>query len=167
MALLAISVLASLSIVTTASSQTNDLRTRGWTISCAPNKQAQAFNCQLDYSLVAVKTGEPVIEVTVRGTKQDDATTFDMMISGPHWLHVPSGVNIQIDAGKEHQHPFLSSKPGGLFTVVQLNEKQIKAMKSGQQMHLGFTRLNRTDLTLPISLTGFTAVMTLMRTQIK
>jgi len=122
-----------------------------WLVNCASTGGQVA--CEASQRLVVQRTGQLLLGVTVR--IPPDSKTGAMMLHLPHGLFLPDGVTLDIDgkAGKKHEVQTCDQK--GCYAGLPIDDAYLKSLQSGKAMTVAFRNLQKEDVRVPISLSGF------------
>ena len=83
---------------------------------------------------------------------------FDFAMTPLGSLLVP-GVGVNVDDKEKFGGPYAFCLPSGCQAEIKLDDKQVKAMKSGKQMEVLFRLMGQGVVKIPISLSGFSAAL--------
>lgn len=140
-----------------ASTQPTETQTFGdWTLACG-NDPANNKVCQLAQQAVDTQSNRPVVRLAL--TYRPGQQTPTLLMVAPLGVLLPKQVQVQIDAGKTATLPFVTCTPGGCQTMVELNADTVQQMKGGTKFNITFFLPNEKPVTVPMSLSGFTAGM--------
>lgn len=134
-----------------------DRPANAWTINCGSTSNATTLECQMVQNLTEQKTGQRVLTVTLRKQPKDGA--FSMLLALPHGLYIPAGATWQVDDGERKPAPVQTSDQNGAYAAVVLDAAGLKALKAGTTLNIGMESATRKPITIPVSLTGFSAVI--------
>lgn len=122
-----------------------------WLVNCATVKGR--VDCEAVQRLTVRKTGQVFLAITVK--KPADAKTPTMMMQLPHGMFLPDGVSLQIDANGAHKEAVQMCDPTGCYVGLAIDEKMLKALKSGKKLSISFKSLTKEDINVAITLSGF------------
>ena len=128
-----------------------------WVVNCSSGSTGTDLQCQVSQNLTELKTGQRVLTVTVR--RQEGEAGLAMLLALPHGLFLPSGASYQIDTGQKATVAIQTSDQNGAYAAVPLMPDLITAMKAGTNLHIGMESVTRNPVTIPVSLSGFTAAI--------
>ncbi|MBP0441382.1 invasion associated locus B family protein [Tianweitania sediminis] len=123
-----------------------------WNVRCSEGQGAQGGSCQMFQTLANPK-GERVLAVSIRKRPQG----LSMVMALPHGLHLPGGVVYQVDGGQKKSIPIEASDDKGVYAVIPMNEALLASMKRGNTFNVTMTAMNRRPVSIPMTLSGFTA----------
>lgn len=124
-----------------------------WTLACG-NEGGNKV-CQLAQQAVDTQSNRPVLRIAL--TYRPGQQTPTMLMLTPLGVLLPKQIQVQIDAGKTATLPFVTCTPGGCQTMVELNADTVQQMKGGTKFNVTFFLPNEKPVTVPMSLSGFTA----------
>ncbi|QPC88466.1 invasion associated locus B family protein [Mesorhizobium sp. NBSH29] len=140
-----------------AESAKGDRPANAWIINCASGANTTNLECQMSQNLTEQKTGQRVLTVTLRKQPKEDGYT--MLLALPHGLYIPAGASYQIDASDKKPAPVQTSDQNGAYAAVVLDAAGLKALKAGTTLNIGMESTARQPITIPVSLTGFSAAV--------
>lgn len=126
-----------------------------WAVQCGQDKKSGKKFCRMQQNLRYKKTGQRLLSVIIQ--PQTIEPKLAILLSLPHGLYLPAGTAFKIDDGTTNKMLIETCDVEGCYASGGLNEKLIDAMKKGEKMLVGFQASNKKPITIPISLTGFTA----------
>lgn len=127
-----------------------------WSIGC--DQDGGQSVCHLDQAVIDNNTQKPVLQVGVGYLPgQDGKKQPKMVIIVPLGVILPQGLTVQIDDGPGAQVPFLHCMAAGCRTVVNLDAPTIAKFKAGTKAKMTFAAPNGQPVSVPVSLSGFTA----------
>lgn len=119
---------------------------------------ADGRNATLDCSVFQrgiTQSGQLVGSVTVRIPA--DTGKPVIVISAPLGLYLPAGISYSIDGAAAQTLQIQSCDQNGCFANQPITAETLDAMFKGQKLEIAFSNLNKQSITLPLSLTGFSA----------
>jgi len=128
-----------------------------WAVNCSSGSATTDLQCQVSQNLTEAKSGQRVLTVTVRRDSGNGGLA--MLLALPHGLFLPSGASFQIDQGQKTTLAIQTSDQNGAYAATPLSADLIKAMKSGTNLNIGMESVTRKPVTIPVSLSGFTAAV--------
>ena len=135
------------------------LVTSNWQLNCRPAGEAQELLCEASQTVTVQGSGQTLLVAQVTPWKQEGAAApYLLRFQLPHGLNIPAGVAMAIDDAAMPAPVIQTSNQAGIFARAPLDDALLAAMKQGKLMTVGLTALNGSDLTIPVSLNGFTAV---------
>lgn len=82
-----------------------------------------------------------------------------MLVALPHGLFLPGGLSMQIDDGKARQSAIQTSDAKGVYAALPVTSDMLARLKAGNSLKVSMNNVQRRKLTIPVSLTGFTAAV--------
>lgn len=128
-----------------------------WVVNCSSGATGTALTCQMSQNLTETKSGRRVLTVTIR--QQGGEAGLAMLLALPHGLFLPAGATYQVDDGEKATVAIQTSDQNGAYAAVPLNEGLLGALESGSSLKIGMESVTRQPVTIPVSLTGFSAAM--------
>jgi len=68
---------------------------------------------------------------------------------------LPEGMSLQIDDGEVSRLPFIFCNQVGCHIEVAVKDKFLEGIKKGNKINLKFFDIGRRELSVPVSLSGF------------
>jgi invasion protein IalB len=78
-----------------------------------------------------------------------------MMLHLPHGMFLPDGVSLSIDTNAAQKQPIQTCDQKGCYVGLSIDDALLKSLESGKTLSIVFKSLERNDITIPISLSGF------------
>ncbi len=101
--------------------------------------------------------GQPLASFTLRDDPGQQSRLL-AVANLPLGVLLPFGLTWQIDAGKPLRVPFILCDAGGCSSQLVINEEYINSLKKGATLKLSTKNRFNQDLTIQITLAGFTAM---------
>ena len=133
----------------------NGQKFNAWTARCEVNKETKQSACFLFQNLLLKKEQRPLLHVAVgylNGTEQPVA-----IFTVPLGVSLPGGLNVTIDEGKALRVRFERCDETGCLAPLSLSAAVIASLKGGRWARVAFFDPNRREVSVPVSLLGFTA----------
>lgn len=128
-----------------------------WTINCetvGKGDKAQEI-CNMGQIFAAGDPPRPLLRVAV--TYLPDGAQPYMIITMPLGMALPPGVQLQIDEGEKQKIPVNTCLPDGCRAGGKIADDMIAGLKAGAKLKVSFADINLKAVSIPVSLTGFTA----------
>lgn len=122
-----------------------------WLVNCASTGGPVA--CEASQRLVLQQTGQLLLGVTVR--IPPDSKTGAMMLHLPHGLFLPDGVTVDIDGKGSRKHDVQTCDQKGCYAGLPIEDAYLKTLQSGKAMTVAFRNLQKEDVRVPVTLSGF------------
>jgi len=126
-----------------------------WAVQCGEDSKTGEKFCRMQQSLRFKKTGQRLLAVVIQ--PQTIEPKIAILLSLPYGLYLPAGTAFKIDDGEENRMVIETCDAEGCYATGGISEKQVEAMKKGKKLLIGFQASSKKPITVPISLTGFTA----------
>lgn len=137
-----------------ASAATEGQKFGSWTVNCEDGGKV----CHIAQRLVSKQDDRTLISVGIGKVHgPNGATASQMIIVVPLGILLPQGLTLQVDQGQAVKLPFLQCVPHGCRTVVTLEAEGLQKLQAGSEAKFTYFLPNGQPMTLPISLSGFTA----------
>lgn len=141
-----------------------ELVTTSWDLGCKPLGKSNELACEASKRVALKQTGKVLLSVFITPRKQKDKSqSFLLRMQLPHGIHLPSGVEIQIDDADKYLLPFQTTNPAGIFARIALNDKILTALQTGKTMNVSFATINGAQFSIPVLLNGFSAIFAKMQ----
>ena len=127
-----------------------------WQINCI--RQAGVDNCSL-YQLLKDENGNPTAEITILTLPKGSKAQAGVTLVTPLGTLLTAQAALRVDNGKVRRYPYSWCDRGGCYARFGLTSADIAGFKRGAGATLSLVAIAAADkpLTLPMSLTGFTA----------
>lgn len=122
-----------------------------WLVNCAST--GGEVPCEASQRLVVQKTGQLLIAVTVR--IPPESKTGAMMLHLPHGLFLPDGVTLDIDGKVSKKYDVQTCDQKGCYAGLPIDDANLKMLQSGKTMTVAFRNLQKEEVRVPITLSGF------------
>ena len=118
-----------------------------WSARCSATTRDAALDCQLEQRAVVTETGQLLLLVTIAVPGRT-----------PLQMFLPAGVRIDIDGRNAQKLDFQTCDPQGCYARAPISNALLEAMFKGLKLNIIIESINRQQLTVPMSLEGFTQV---------
>jgi invasion protein IalB len=126
-----------------------------WSVQCGEDSKTGKKFCRMQQSLRFKKTGQRILAVVIQ--PQTIEPKLAILLSLPHGLYLPAGTAFKIDDGEENRMLIETCDAEGCYATGGISDKQVEAMKKGKKILVGFQASSKKPITVPITLSGFTA----------
>jgi invasion protein IalB len=126
-----------------------------WGARCASEARSSALDCVVEQRVIVSNTGQLLAAVSVR-IPPGEATPA-MMIQTPFGLYLPAGVKVAIDGTGFGDLPLQTCDGSGCYAGQAVSPELLAALKSGVTLSITVQDAAQRDITVPVSLNGFTA----------
>ena len=126
-----------------------------WVVQCGEDSKTGKKFCRMQQSLRFKKTGQRLLAVVIQ--PQTIEPKLAILLSLPHGLYLPAGTAFKIDDGEENRMVIETCDVEGCYASGGLTEKHVTAMKKGEKLLVAFQASNKKSVTIPVTLSGFTA----------
>lgn len=134
-----------------AAQATAEMPSVPWLVNCESTGGPVA--CEASQRLVVQKTGQLLLGVTVR--IPPEAKTGAMVLHLPHGLFLPDGVTLDVDGKSAKKHDVQTCDQKGCYAGLPIEDPYLKTLQTGKAMTVAFRNLQKEDVRVPISLSGF------------
>jgi invasion protein IalB len=122
-----------------------------WQVNCA--SVANNMACEAQQTLTIQKTGQLLLKVSIRMPKNSKMGA--MMLHLPHGLFLPDGVTLTVDGKSPKKEAVQTCDPKGCYVGLPLDAELLKQLQSGKTFSIAFKNLQKQDIKVPVSLSGF------------
>ena len=158
LALLAVAVLAG-----PAAAQPSDGQIfEDWRLRCGKAEAAAPPPCHIFQTVVVSQTGQPFLYVAA-GYPPEGAGGPTLFLTLPLGIHLPSGVSLTVDQGQPVPVPVVPCDRDGCHARLALDRRLIKSLQAGLVARVAFQDGVGQQITVPVSLRGFTAALKAVR----
>lgn len=137
--------------------QTPQGQAETWVINCSGEDTDAGKRCILSQTLVVKETNQRLVSVALRRADKDDGLA--MVISLPLGLFLPAGGSFAVDGGKATRFVVQTCDQGGCYAGTKVGGDLLATLKGGSQLKISFQALNKKNIVVPLTLTGFTAAL--------
>ncbi len=134
---------------------------KDWRLRCEKQNDESPERCFIMQTAKTQKDNRDVLRVGVR--YPDPGKPAMVFLTLPLGVYLPSGLLLQIDDGETLRIPVEICLPNGCHTRMALEGELLKNLKSGQQAKLAFQDSQQQQITVPVSLAGFTAALAALK----
>lgn len=128
---------------------------KDWRAQCETAPETGKEVCHIFQNLTTKDDGKQILNVMIGYLPNKEEPV--MILTLPLGIALPPGVQIQIDEGKAARAPVETCTPQGCRVGIPVTDDFINMMKKGNTMKVTFANLKRKGLTIPVSLSGFSA----------
>lgn len=129
--------------------------TQTWSTICSAAARKDAADCAIDQRVVLKQTGQVVGGITIRVPAETRKPV--MMVRLPLGLYLPAGASLSVDGGVAEFFPIQTCEADGCYVGSPLTETLLAAMRGGNQLQIAVQNIQKSTVTIPISLVGFTS----------
>jgi len=131
---------------------------KDWTVRCEGAQEADRAPCFLFQNLLLKSQNKRLLHVAV-GFMQDGAEGKQpaAFFTLPLGVSLPGGLSLKVDNGKALRMRYERCDATGCLAPLALTEDLIKALKGGRWARVAFFDATRREVSVPVSLLGFTA----------
>lgn len=133
--------------------QTSLPQRKAWSSNCSSAERQARPECAIAQRVVTT-SGQLVGSVTLR--MPADSKEPVVMIQIPLGLFLPAGVTLDVDATDPQTFPLQTCNANGCYAGFPLSPGMLERMFKGEKLNVTFQYLDRKNVTLPMSLVGFT-----------
>lgn len=128
-----------------------------WGTTCTSEGRDTAIECLMEQRVVMSDTGVLLASVTLQPVNGSDAPM--MIIRVPYGLYLPAGLRMAVDSVAIDTLPFQTCDNQGCFAGGPTSATVIDKLKAGNNLELTFQDQLQRDISVPVSLLGFTAAL--------
>ena len=139
------------------SAETETQQFEDWTLRCRPASETQPRTCRIHQQVVAQDSGKPVLQFLAG--RFGPEKILGAVIFVPIGVRLPPGLGIQVDERPLHVFPFEICDPQTCQARAVLEGELLKDFKAGLIGHVKFQNAANREISVPISLKGFTAAL--------
>ena len=127
----------------------------GWAARCSSPGRDAPLECAMEQNAVLPKTGQLVALVNIR--VPGDTRAPIALVQLPLGLNLQTGAKFQVDDGKAIDLPIQTCENRGCYASVPISPETLNALRSGRQLKIIFQDLAKETITIPLSLSDFSA----------
>lgn len=128
---------------------------KDWKVNCdqLPGKDEKI--CHIQQLITDKENDNPIMMAAAGYLPGLELPTF--IVTLPLGVLLPPGISLQVDENKSIAFPYEVCDPVGCRAGFDLKEEFLKQFKAGKEAKLTFANTQRKSITIPISLSGFSA----------
>jgi invasion protein IalB len=130
-------------------------RFKDWTARCEAPEGGGPRACYLFQNILLKKANRQLLHVAVGYQPRTD--TAAAVFTLPLGVSLPGGLSLTVDEGKPLRMRYERCDANGCRAPLTLNDGLIKSLKGGRWARVAFFDSNRREVSVPVSLLGFTA----------
>ena len=123
-----------------------------WVVNCT-NQAGGVMACSMTQTLIIRETGQRLLSLVVRKTPGDPNAA--MMITMPHGLFLPAGVQLAIDDGAAIEHTIQTCDRDGCYVGLPVTGDLLQALRGGERLTVTFQNMRKETLNVPATLADF------------
>ena len=133
----------------------NGQKFRDWTERCETKKDSTESSCFVFQNLLLKKENKRLLHVAV-GYLSDNKQPV-AFFTLPLGVSLPGGLSLTIDDGKPVRVRYERCDAAGCLAPLALTDTLVKSLKGGRWARVAFFDANRREVSVPVSLLGFTS----------
>ena len=126
-----------------------------WSTTCSGASRGSAADCEIEQGAYIQQTGQQLGGIKIRVPAETRQPVIRIQL--PLGLFLPAGVTINVDESELIKLPIQTCEPNGCYAGSPVSESLLSAMQKGDQLVISFQNLQKNSITIPFSLSGFTA----------
>ena len=126
-----------------------------WTARCEPIGAAARETCYIYQNVLWKKDKQRLVHIAVGYIS--DSREPAAFLTLPLGVSLPGGVSMQVDDGPQQRLRYERCESSGCLAPLVLSDGLIRSMKVGREARVSFFDGSRRQISVPISLLGFTA----------
>jgi invasion protein IalB len=128
---------------------------KDWSVQCETPPGGSRETCYIYQNLLLKNGQQRLLHIAVGYlAKSGKAATF---ITLPLGVSLPGGVSLSVDDGPARRFRYERCEANGCLAPLMLNDGLIRSFKAGREVRVTFFDGNRREVSVPVSLLGFTA----------
>jgi len=156
-------MLAVLGIAPVSAAVEDGQQFKDWRASCPKPEEGQEVRCFIFQNLAVRESNQPVLSVRVGFVPADGTEKPAVLLTVPMGVFLPVGIEVKVDEGEGVRLAYQVCNQGGCVAALPLDEPRLAQFKAGQRANVTFQDGRRQPVTVPVSLSGFTAGFTALR----
>ncbi|MGX1307513.1 invasion protein IalB [Amorphus suaedae] len=132
-----------------------------WSARCSSASRDAKLDCQIEQRAVVTETGQLLLLVTI-GVPGESRQPM-LSIRTPLQMFLPAGVRVDVDGRNAQKLDYQTCDQQGCYTRAPISNALLEAMFKGLKLNIIIESINRQQLTVPMSLEGFTQVYNRVR----
>jgi invasion protein IalB len=132
-------------------------RHKNWAVTCQSAKNKDLSSCFMYQQLLVKNSNDILLSMTV--DKPPALNKPRVIIRIPLGTYVSPGLSFQIDKGTALRFDIEYCDNNGCYAGMELNDGMLNLLKRGNLVRVSFQHRNRSNINLPISLSGFSSAL--------
>ena len=155
-----IAAMAGLAVALPAAAQTSS--DKNWIVNCTDPGGKRT--CTMMQNLVTKQNDvqQRLLTVIIQRSGENNE---EMLLALPHGLFLPAGVQLAIDQGQPSKLVIQTSDANGAYAGTALSAELLLSMKKGQTLKLTVQTAQKKDVTVPVTLSGFSKAYQELQTE--
>lgn len=128
---------------------------RDWTARCEPIGNAARNTCYIYQNVLLKRERQRLVHIAVGYlSKGGEPAAF---LTVPLGVSLPGGISLQVDDGPLQRLRYERCESNGCLAPLVLSDGLVRSMKAGREARVSYFDGSRRQISVPISLLGFTA----------
>jgi invasion protein IalB len=123
----------------------------GWQVVCKQPDPKKALTCEMG-NMVHNNGRQTLLTLSI---VKNETSAFNISLQLPHGLDIPYGAKLDVDGKQILSLPIKTSQSNGAHTSETLSYTNLNTMKKGNTLNVVFRGTNKSNITVPVSLSGF------------
>jgi invasion protein IalB len=115
-----------------------------WDATCTGTDRTHPLNCEIEQRVVISKTGQLLIDMTVK--LPDGAAAPVMLIHTPYGLYLPAGLTLAVDGAAFTALAIQTCDNNGCYAGSPIEDKLLSAMLQGTSLTVTFQNLQKKNI---------------------
>lgn len=128
---------------------------KDWTARCETLQDGTKVPCYIFQNVFLKKDNQRLLHVAVGYLAEGGKPVAFFNL--PLGVSLPGGLGVKIDEGQPLRLRFERCEPNGCLAPLPLDDQLIRAFKGGRWARVSFFDSSRREISVPVSLVGFTA----------
>jgi invasion protein IalB len=128
---------------------------KDWTARCETLQDGTKAPCYIMQNVLLKKGNQPLLLVAVRNAADGDRPAA--FFSLPLGVSLPGGLSLTVDEGQPLRLRYERCDRNGCHAPLPLDDALLKSLKGGRWARVAFFDAARREISVPVSLLGFTA----------
>lgn len=127
-----------------------------WSTQCTSAARSAPQSCSMEQRGVLRETGRQIARVSIQ-IGPDNKGNGGLLVHLPLGLSIREGVSLKIDEGAPLNLDFQTCDASGCYSGMAVSAELLKAMMAGNAMTISFKDMQKKDIAIPVTLSGFSA----------
>ena len=128
---------------------------RDWTLRCGPVGATARPTCYIYQDLLLKHDKQPLLHMAVGYLTS--ANRPMVLLTLPLGVSLPAGVSVRVDNGPAKRLRYERCEANGCLAPMALSDELLRSLKAGREARVAFFDGARREISVPVSLLGFTA----------
>lgn len=127
-----------------------------WATQCSAPSRKAPLSCTMEQQVIVRETGRPIARISIQVGSTEPRKPA-LLLHVPLSLSISAGITMQIDDKEPMKFDIQTCDANGCYAGSPMTDEMIAGLKRGDALKVGFQGVNQEPVSIPFSLSGFTA----------